>query len=387
MMSKQNLLNCMAALMVVLATAWATRWFSDWSFSVPRHHFTQERAFSDFFNSKISQLAKDHYEPVTLPRRDSPYVALCFQALAPFPDTSAGAVAFVSVSATLYLLGIALFARVRNVPLTAALIFTAFSGTFILSLERANPIMLAAAAVCVFFAWYDAPTPGKRTVAAIALAFAAAWKVSPVLLGTVYLTNWRRPKEWMWREIFISGTLAVLLTFVPFFLFDYGGVAGIQKWIENAGQNSAYYALMGGYGFPKIMSWFSDFFMNIGHPLPFVGMAATRLPSACVGVAAFMLSFFVHPMDRRLFLLVLSLCMIPGNTFFYCNLYLIPVALIFTRTVFDMILFALCLAFVPISIANMSVYDLMLPCFLLILFARLTFTMRSKCSTNLREYK
>ena len=52
-----------------------------------------------------------------------------------------------------------------------------------------------AAAVTLFVAWWDAPSPCRRAVAAVALAVAAVLKVSPTFLAGLYLVRWWTAQE------------------------------------------------------------------------------------------------------------------------------------------------------------------------------------------------
>ena len=60
---------------------------------------------------------------------------------------------------------------------------------------RALCLALAAAAVTLFVAWWDAPSPCRRAVAAVALAVAAVLKVSPTFLAGLYLVRWWTAQE------------------------------------------------------------------------------------------------------------------------------------------------------------------------------------------------
>ena len=275
--------------------------------------------FSDFYMIHDFLLEADYYRPQSHPWHDSNYVALGRMLFVLFPYSKCGAIAFTLISCLLYFLATAAFAQSRKLPIAWVIVATACTSTFISTVERGNSIIVSAAAVVLFLAWFDNDVKWKRTLAAVALAFAGVSKVSPALLGFLYFMKWQ------WREMAICAVAALLLFFVPFFFPGYGGMDGICQWFMNAKANSQYYALFGAYGFPKLMYGVHNVLSTVGIHGEAKGVVAVRPFSQIFGIVVFLVSFFQRKLPVRVFLVVAALLIAPGNQHGYCGLYLVPV--------------------------------------------------------------
>ena len=308
------------ALLVVGAVAWGVGFLLNPTGTQSAMFYKGGKSwFSDFYMIQDFLAEADYYRPQSYSWHDSNYVALIRLLFSAFPYSFIGALAFTVLSFVLYLLAVAQFARNRNLPTSWTLIAAVCTSNFISSVERGNSIVVSAAAVVLFLAWFDCDVKWKRTVAAVALAFAGVSKVSPALLGFLYL-----PKR-QWREIAVCAASAIALFFVPFFIPGCGGWDGIRQWFLNSKANSQYYALYGAYGFPKLFYGIYKVMVALGYNGEARGVAAVRPLSPIFGVSLFAASFFAAKRHVRVFLTLAALLIAPGNQHGYCGLYLVPV--------------------------------------------------------------
>lgn len=275
--------------------------------------------YSDFYMIQDFLREADYYRPFSHPWHDSNYVALVRLYFSAYPYSLTGAVFFTIVSSACYLLSIGLFSKARKLPVIWTLVGVVSSSNFISAQERGNSIIVSAAAVVLFLAWFDSKVRWQRMVAAVALAFAGVSKVSPALLGFLYF------KKWQWREMIVCAVAAFLFFFVPFFIPGYGGVDGILQWYQNAKANSEHYALFGAYGFTRIFYGIHDVLVSLGHGGEAKGVVAVRPLSPMFGLCVFVGSFLAAKTYVRVLLTLAALLIIPGNQHSYCGLYLVPV--------------------------------------------------------------
>lgn len=198
--------------------------------------------------------------------------------------------------------------------------------------EWGNQILYAAAAVTLFVAWWDAPSPCRLAVAAVALAVAAVLKVSPTLLAGLYLVRWWTAQEAeVRRESLRAGALflaaAAVMFVVPFAWYD--GWTGFCQWFANALANAAHYVHKGAWGFvPLDRTVRVLLHLDVSTPWPGIGLArglSAALGLACLGKAALCAYRRTCRADDLLLLLVAAMLLIPGNMHVYTGLYLLPV--------------------------------------------------------------
>lgn len=222
----------------------------------------------------------------------------------------------------------------------------ALAGTFpfLHALERGNQIWFAAAAVAVFLAWYaDERTLGRTCVrrswvAAVCLALAFCLKVSPALLGLLYLPGALRelqgsrvdgmPRTFeTCRLALLSAGTAIILFLAPWPWF--GGIEGFHAWMDNAVANQTAYQYSGAVGFlpaayalsrmPYVADWVSSD----------AALFATRV-SGMVYLAMALLCMFRNPQRLRTIAAIFAVVgmMMTANLHFYGGLYLLPVVLL-----------------------------------------------------------
>ena len=114
--------------------------------------------------------------------------------------------------------------NVQKVLFSAALIL---SGPMVFLLERGNILLAALPFLLLFLAMYDSPKRWQRVIAYISLAFAAAIKIYPAVLGLLVLRKKR------YKETALLLLLGAVFFILPFFAFD--GIETILKMIHGIG--------------------------------------------------------------------------------------------------------------------------------------------------------
>lgn len=181
------------------------------------------------------------------------------------------------------------------------------------NVERGNPIGIAAACCGFFLAGYRSERKGVRIAAALALSVAACLKISPALLGALYL------RERDWRSVLWCAVFSSVLFFVPW-IFVQDSFAAIPVMLGNAGANFMEYARAAEFGLVDIWRTVRvALHQDCMHLWPGC-LAATRVSQAlglvAVGVGAW---------RRDLLLTVGGMLWAAGNMHYYGALYLLPV--------------------------------------------------------------
>lgn len=252
---------------------------------------------------------------LTMDRLDRCYPALALLPYRLLPYSNAAAAGFSLACGLVFLLALAFVARASGLPaVTGPLLFA--TGFFLFTLERANPVPLAAASVAVFLVWHDSPSRPRRFAAAVALAFATALKLSPAVLGVLYL----RRRDF--RSVFVSASLTLAFILLPFGLL--GGWTGLASWADAAmthGREMVGFSAFGFAPFARAIRIFRGEDWQTGISL---WCQATRL----VGLAALAVAAFLPRRNDAVLWAVVGLLLAPGNMLFYAGLYLVPVALV-----------------------------------------------------------
>lgn len=278
-----------------------------------------ETWFSDFNLIQKYLLEADYYRPADGDWYASNYTALPRLIFAAFPNSVGGGWCFILLSSFLYLASLWVFAGARGLPRWLTVFAGVGTNVFFFTVERCNSIMMAAAAVALFLAWFDSPSRGKRTVAAAMLAFAGVSKVSPALLGILYF------RKMQWREIFLCAAFAVLLFFPPFFLPGYGGADGMCQWFVNSKANAEFYLPFGSFGLSPFLSFSSKVLTRFGRAVTPDDLLPVVHLSKAIGLFFVIGSFFEKRLSVRVLLTLAALLVSPGNQHAYCGLYLVPV--------------------------------------------------------------
>ena len=242
------------------------------------------------------------YRPVTIPAHDACYPPIAYCLVRLFAQGSCGEVLYVSLLFAGLAAGLVFFMRQRRLKdvilLVGAVVMTV---PFASGPIRGNPAAWATGAVCVFLAWYDAEEMWKRMIAASALGFATALKITPVVYGLLYLRgSLCEPEKWPKEEIFVAAMSFIAFFAIPFVFF--GGPNEVEAWLGNALGNSRHYSPLADYGLAPIVRLFGD-----------------SLPSVA-------LSLSVHLTNLLAVLLCLASCFARR---FYHALVLLGVAMVF----------------------------------------------------------
>lgn len=238
---------------------------------------------------------------------DRCYPAFALLPLKAFPATWGGAWAWTVLS-TLALIGI-LCALARSWwPLVLL-----GSMPVLFNLERGNQVAVAAALVGVFLGWYRSEVRWKRIVAALALSAATCFKVSPAVLGVLYL------RERDWQSIGLCVVFSCALFFIPWF-FVPDGLAGLPMMLENARENSVFYTRTAEFGLVAVWRTLRVVFhQNCTRLWP--GCLTVAHVSQAVGLAVVAWGAW----RRNLLWVVTGMLWAAGNMHYYGLLYLLPV--------------------------------------------------------------
>lgn len=241
------------------------------------------------------------------------YPAVCLALVAPFPLSHSGSIACTLLGLSLFLAALLLFTRSPWILLSVL-----FSSAVLFGVSCGQLIFYSAAGVTVFLAWWDSESRAKRTIAALALAFAAATKLSPALFGALYLTRgrwWRSPEPW------IAGITAIVLVFLPFVF--YGGMDAFFRWTANAAENGTVYTRSGRWGILAVERTLKIAFgFNVHSPWP--EMKYFRAIDFILGIFCLWRGW----RTASAFLITSAMMLLPGNMLYYTGIYLIPALLI-----------------------------------------------------------
>lgn len=176
------------------------------------------------------------------------------------------------------------------------------SGIILYNIDRANTVILSAAALLFFLLFYKDEKPIYRHLAYMALAIAGALKVYPALFGVIILYE-KRFKDAIYAILY-----GLAFVFLPFLFFE-GGFSNISKLIYNVGLNSTKY-----YGgtFSVIANTIFDAkdYYHVGF-----------LVGNIVLVLVILIAWAQKKTWKKILLLTCALVLTPVHSGFYCGLY------------------------------------------------------------------
>ena len=184
----------------------------------------------------------------------------------------------------------------------------------IFAIERGNTIIISAILVIFYLFNYDNENKKIRYASFMALAVAAALKVTPALLGIllIYEKRWKDA-----RRLIIMG---IIMVFLPF-IFIKGGFVNILYWIRNVSVHLMIY------GDDRGCTLYAGllFYLPENKVMHMVAYMITQL--VCILFAA---SGFVIK-DKRIIIsnILLILIIFPTHSEGYCILYIIPAMIMF----------------------------------------------------------
>lgn len=235
-----------------------------------------------------------------------------------FPLSCGGAWAWTILGGLVYLAA-ACFAARSFAPL-----FLAASAPFLFNLALGNTVWLSAAAVALFLSGYRSERRDVRLLSALALGVAAAMKVSPAVLGLLYLPDVvreARRREFTTLKLVLVAAFAAAALFVLPFAAMPDGFGGLPAMMENAAANADYYCTRAAFGLGAL--WRTvQIALGHGWDAQDGGLVLLQRCGQLLG-----LGFFVRGVLRRDLLLVVGgYLLLTPNTMFYGLLYLLPVA-------------------------------------------------------------
>lgn len=179
----------------------------------------------------------------------------------------------------------------------------ALSGIIVYNMDRANTVILSAAALLFFLLFYKDEKRAYRHLAYMALAIAGALKVYPALFGVLLLYE-KRYKDAAYAILY-----GLAFVFLPFLFFE-GGFSNVPQLIYNVSLNSAKY-----YGgtFSVISNTIfevSDYY-HIGFMVGNVILLIVLL-----------LGWTQKKSWKQILLLACGLVLTPVHSGYYCGLYL-----------------------------------------------------------------
>ena len=189
-----------------------------------------------------------------------------------------------------------------------------FSRPMLYSLERGNTIMITVLLTSVFLLNYNSENKVKREMAIISLAFAAAFKITPALLGVLLLKDHKN-----WKLALRAILYGIIVFGVPFFfLNDNPFRSGIQL-IRNIQSNLTTYSRWSGLTMEACLR-----------------SAGVRLSDTVVIIMKYLIcgflvfgSFMVKDKWKKVMMISLVLVTAPSHSGNYCMLYMIPSFVLF----------------------------------------------------------
>jgi hypothetical protein len=182
--------------------------------------------------------------------------------------------------------------------------------------ERANTIFLTTFFVMFYVFYYDSENRVMREIALICLAVAAAFKITPAVLGILLLYN----KQW--KDAARAVIYGVLLGVLPFLFFE-GGFSNIAQMFSNMMSYVGFYSdRRGGVTLYSAV---------LGFGVP----ASRALKIAMQGVTCVLCLFLLIAayFYRRKWMRIAAVCLVTTiilpNSGYYCILYLIPAIVAF----------------------------------------------------------
>lgn len=185
-----------------------------------------------------------------------------------------------------------------------------FSFPIIFTVERGNSILIVLVFILVYLSFYDSKNPVLREISFIALALAAALKMTPAILGVLLIMQKR------WKEALRTIIYGVLFFMLPF-LFLKGGFANLPLFLRNLSlQLEAYKADTG----CTINGFIIRCFGFYSEATSYVCSLFTLIICVIFLVAA----FFTNRKVDKLLYLSLIMIILPSHSATYCIVYLIP---------------------------------------------------------------
>lgn len=311
--------------LVLAAVVWGACAYLDIGGQRQLFHFEGRHLLSDYYmpwkcaNEGYAQPPELEYtapdgRTLVMSARDRCYPAFALLPFRVLPYSVVGGMTYSLVGAAFLLFALVMIAEGRPWPL---LLVGAMP--FLYSVERGNPVWFCAAGIAVFLAWWDDESKVRRTIAAVCLAAAALFKVSPIVLGAVYLFPRARDGRRDWTSMSVAAVAAVVFFVLPWLAMP-NGFADIPVFLTQARENGTHHVLFCDFGLVQIWRTIRVIRGQILDQ-PWPGLTAVTFVSQTIGI----LAVFLGAWKRRYVLLVGGLLLAAGNMRYYGSLYLLPV--------------------------------------------------------------
>lgn len=194
------------------------------------------------------------------------------------------------------------------------------SGVGFFSYERGNIILLAVSGMLFFLATYESDNKVLRELGYISLAFAAALKGYPAILGLLLIYK----KQW--KEALRLMLYGLIASFAPFFLMEGDLFSNLETWRKNMQLNTEAYEFVKQ---PKLGYYYfiayDDILIDAQKRLrDFWKPIISGL--AVLGIGT---NFFQQRKWMAVAMLVCVMLILPSNCGYYCLLYMFPVLLLY----------------------------------------------------------
>lgn len=196
-----------------------------------------------------------------------------------------------------------------------------FSAPMLYSIERGNTIIFTVFLCMFFLFYYDSENKILKELALIALAIAAAFKITPALLGILLLYN----KSF--KEAIRTAIYGIIMVFGPFLLLK-GGFSNIPVMFENIQLNLKQYSSLEGCTFTASVYKYGNLLnSNFTMSESFINkmMTITKILSFMLLIAV---PFFKTHWEK-VAAVVVVLVILPSHSGRYCILYMLPVIVMF----------------------------------------------------------
>lgn len=199
-----------------------------------------------------------------------------------------------------------------------------FSSIFIFSIERGNLIILSAALVNYFFAYYKDSDRRKVFFALFALCIASILKIYPAIFGLLLL------KEKRYKDVLWCFAIGLPLVFLPYLAFK-GGLNNVPIHLSNIANMQGEFSTkwIHFFGITKFADflYYSVYITGPTYSILHTVLSLLNQILLLVTIAIVVLSN--NAFWKNAMLLSCALILYPTNSGFYCGLYFFPVLCIF----------------------------------------------------------
>lgn len=203
--------------------------------------------------------------------------------------------------------------------MTAAAI--CLSAPFIFTFERGNTILFTAILCTFFFFYSDSKNKVMKELALMSLAVAAAFKMTPAVLGIVLL--YRK----QFKEAVRTAIYGVIAVFGPF-IFLHGGFSNIPLMFQNMTMNLNAYTSIEGCTLTASVFHFGSLF-DSSYEMSQSAMNLMKNVTYVISGLLLVLAPFYRQYWKKVAAAVMVLLILPSHSGYYCTMYLIPVIILF----------------------------------------------------------